>query len=177
MAKISQLTTPSPVLAVVRKPACVVPDSPSGLALALDGVRDPGNMGTILRTADWFGVGTIYISPDCVDIYNPKVIQSTMGSIFRVKAVEAPVAGICERFKKAGLPVYGTLLDGRDIYAASLKQEGLIVMGNESVGISPAVRALVTDPLLIPRAPHSKAESLNVAVATAVTLAEFRRRI
>ena len=176
MAKISQLSTPSPVLAVVRKPAHAAPGNPAGLALALDGVRDPGNMGTILRTADWFGVDTVFVSPDCVDVYNPKVIQSTMGSIFRVKVVEEPVTQVCARYAAAGLPVYGTLLDGRDIYAAPLRQEGLVVMGNESAGISAAVRALVTDPLLIPRAPRSGAESLNVAVATAVTLAEFSRR-
>lgn len=176
MAKISQLTTPPPVLAVVSKPEPAGLTLERGLFLGLDSVRDPGNMGTIIRLAEWFGVETVFLSPDCVEVWNPKVIQSSMGSIFRVRTVTADLVDICRRFKAAGMPVYGTFLDGTDIYSQLISQEGLIVMGNESNGVSQEVGAEVTSKLFIPSYGNSKAESLNVAVATAVTLAEFRRR-
>lgn len=176
MAKISHLTTPSPVLAVVRIPSEPVPDSPGGLSVALDSVRDPGNMGTIIRLADWFGVSCIFCSPDCVDPYNPKVVQATMGAIFRKKIIYCDIPDLCRRFKAGGMPVYGTFLDGEDIYRSELKSEGLVVMGNESNGISAAVAAEVDARLLIPSFGDSQAESLNVAVATAITLSEFKRR-
>ena len=177
MARISQLSTPSPVLAVVARPAQpAVPEVVTDLCLALDGVRDPGNMGTILRIADWFGAGAVYLSDDCVDLYNPKVIQSSMGSIFRVRTATAGLPELCRRFRAAGLPVYGTFLDGRDLYREPLSAAGLIVMGNEAAGIRPDVAAEVDARLLIPSFGRSGAESLNVAVATAVTLSEFRRR-
>ena len=176
MARISQLSTPSPVLAVVRRPAAQDPPRPSGLCLALDGVRDPGNLGTILRIADWFGVETGYGSADCVELFNPKVIQASMGSVFRVRAVPAELPALARRFREAGLPVYGTFLDGRDLYREQLSREGLVVMGNEASGIRPELAAEVDARLLIPAFGHSGAESLNVAAATAVTLSEFRRR-
>ncbi|MCR5841646.1 MAG: RNA methyltransferase [Bacteroidales bacterium] len=176
MARISQLNTPSPVLAVVRRPAAQEPPRPSGLCLALDGVRDPGNLGTILRIADWFGVETVYVSADCVELFNPKVIQASMGSVFRVRAVPAELPALARRFREAGLPVYGTFLDGRDLYREPLSREGLVVMGNEAAGIRPELAAEVDARLLIPAFGHSGAESLNVAAATAVTLSEFRRR-
>ena len=176
MARISQLSTPSPVLAVVRRPAAQDPPRPSGLCLALDGVRDPGNLGTILRIADWFGVETVYVSADCVELFNPKVIQASMGSVFRVRAVPAELPALARRFREAGLPVYGTFLDGRDLYREQLSREGLVVMGNEASGIRPELAAEVDARLLIPAFGHSGAESLNVAAATAVTLSEFRRR-
>ena len=176
MARISQLSTPSPVLAVVRRPAAQEPPRPSGLCLALDGVRDPGNLGTILRIADWFGVETVYVSADCVELFNPKVIQASMGSVFRVRAVPAELPALARRFREAGLPVYGTFLDGRDLYREQLSCEGLVVMGNEASGIRPELAAEVDARLLIPAFGHSGAESLNVAAATAVTLSEFRRR-
>lgn len=176
MARISQLSTPSPVLAVVRRPAVQAPPRPSGLCLALDGVRDPGNLGTILRIADWFGVETVYVSADCVELFNPKVIQASMGSVFRVRAVPAELRALARRFREAGLPVYGTFLDGRDLYREQLSCEGLVVMGNEASGIRPELAAEVDARLLIPAFGHSGAESLNVAAATAVTLSEFRRR-
>lgn len=175
MAKISQFSTPSPVLAVVRKPQSRIPQTGHGLYLALDSVRDPGNMGTIIRTADWFGVKAIFASPDSVDIYNPKVIQATMGAIFRCPVTYTDIPAVCRRFKASGIPVYGTFLDGTDIYGADLSPDGLIVMGNESNGIGPEVEAEVDSRLLIPRAEGSKAESLNVAVATAVTLSIFAK--
>ncbi|MCR4859750.1 MAG: RNA methyltransferase [Bacteroidales bacterium] len=177
MARISQLSSPSPVLAVVARPAAAAPSEPEqGLSLALDGVRDPGNLGTILRIADWFGVGTVYLSEDCVELFNPKVIQSSMGSVFRVRALTADLVRTCRSFRDAGMPVYGTFLDGRDLYRETLSVSGLVVMGNEAAGIRPEVAAEVDARLLIPSFGRSGAESLNVAVATAVTLSEFRRR-
>lgn len=180
MSRISLCATPSPVLALVRIPAdrssygkCGIS---GGLCLALDSVRDPGNMGTILRVADWFGVETVYLSPDCTDIFAPKVVQATMGSIFRVRTEVADIPELCRAFSSQGRPVYGTLLDGEDIYASDLEEQALVVMGNESNGISGAVRNEISRGLRIPSFGKSGAESLNVAVATAVTLSEFRRR-
>ena len=178
MAKISQTATPSPVLAVLAKPSAgpAAGNLPSGLSLALDAIRDPGNMGTIIRIADWFGVETVFVSPDTVEAYNPKVVQATMGSIFRVKIIETDLVSLCRQYKSEGRPVYGTLLDGENIYDAKLGEEGLIVMGNESRGVSDAVRAELDAGLLIPSFGRAGAESLNVGVATALTLSEFRRR-
>lgn len=180
MSRISLCATPSPVLALVRIPAdrssygkCGIS---GGLCMALDSVRDPGNMGTILRVADWFGVETVYLSPDCTDIFAPKVVQATMGSIFRVRTEVADIPELCRAFTSQGRPVYGTLLDGEDIYASNLEEQALVVMGNESNGISGAVRNEISRGLRIPSFGKSGAESLNVAVATAVTLSEFRRR-
>lgn len=182
MKKMSSLSTAPPVLAVVKKPEHCLPDISDisvisdGLFLALDSVRDPGNLGTILRTADWFGVSTVFASEDSVELYNPKVIQSSMGSVFRIALIVADIVGICRRFRQKGLPVWGTFLDGNDIYSETLECRGLLVMGNESNGISPAVASEVDRRLRIPSFKGSGAESLNVAVATAVTLSEFRRR-
>lgn len=176
MKRISSFSTPSPVLALVKRPESREPVLDKGLYLALDSVRDPGNLGTIIRIADWFGISAIFASPDCVEPWNPKVIQASMGSIFRVRFAYADLPGLCHRFRDAGMNVYGTFLDGRDIYSLPLDKNGLIVMGNESNGISDAVGAEVNARLFIPSYGSSGAESLNVAVATAVTLAEFRRR-
>lgn len=176
MSRISQFSSPSPVLAVVSKPKPAGFVLERSLCLALDSVRDPGNLGTIIRIADWFGVKTVFLSEDCADVYNQKVIQSSMGSIFRVKVVHSDIVDICRRFKAAGMPVYGTLLDGENIYTRELEADGLVVMGNESNGISEAVRAEVSSALLIPSFCDSRAESLNVAAATAITLSELRRR-
>lgn len=176
MARISQLSTPSAVLAIVEKPQESMVAPGEGLCLALDSVRDPGNFGTIIRIADWFGVSAVYASPDCVEMFNPKAIQASMGSVFRVRAVTADIPQICRLFKSMGRKVYGTFLDGENIYSGTLSGDGLIVMGNESEGISPAVSAEVDSRLLIPSFGSAGAESLNVAAATAVTLSEFRRR-
>ncbi len=187
MERLSLMASPSPALALVRKPADIhiddFGDLPSkGLFLALDGIRDPGNLGTILRTADWFGVDAVYASGDTVDIFNPKVVQSTMGAIFRVKFHYCGIPDLCSAVTKAGGRVYGTFLDGEDIYSKTLdngaSRPSVIVVGNEAKGISKEVGAVVTDRLLIPSWPRDRrgSESLNAAVATAVTLAEFRRR-
>ncbi len=187
MEKISLLHSPSPALAVVRIPKAPVDFSSlvaaRPLALALDGVRDPGNLGTILRLADWFGVDWIFASDadsryPTSDIYNPKVVQATMGAIFRTRLIYAPLPEIAQLFINEGMEVYGTFLDGKPIYEEPLKGEGLIVMGNESEGISPEMAACVTRRLTIPSYPVGvpTSESLNVATATAITLSEFRRR-
>ncbi len=189
MARLSLLSSPSPVLALVRKPADleiddfhadVLPDK--GLFLALDGIRDPGNLGTIIRTADWFGIDAVFASRDTVDVFNPKVVQSTMGAIFRVRFHYCDIRGLCGAAAAAEGNVYGTFLDGEDIYAKELvsgkTSPVVIVIGNESKGISREVGGLVTDRLFIPSWPRDErgSESLNAAVATAVTVAEFRRR-
>lgn len=176
MSRISGLTTPPGVLAVVEQKKSQSAELSGGLCLALDSVRDPGNMGTIIRIADWFGVDTIYCSKDCVEIYNPKVVQASMGSIFRTRIITCDLVQLCEHFRAAGKKVYGTFLDGKNIYQSDLASEGLIVMGNESNGISLAVGEQVDARLLIPSFSGSGAESLNVGVATAVVLSEFRRR-
>ena len=186
MARISSLSSPSPVLAVVRKPdsfSLAVPEIPEkGLYLALDGIRDPGNLGTILRIADWFGIDAVYASEDTVDLFNPKVVQATMGAIFRVRFHETGIPALCRAFRNAGAPVYGTFLDGEDLYRKELdpgvERPSLILVGNESNGISAPVAAEVTDRLYTPPYPPDDpgSESLNAAVATALTVAEFRRR-
>ena len=151
------------------------------LTLALDGVQDPGNLGTIIRIADWFGISTILASCDTADAYSPKVVQATMGAIGRVKVCYCDLAQtLADRDKS--LPVYGTFLDGDNIFTAELTpQSGIIVMGNEGNGISENVARQVTNRLLIPSFPAEGAsevvESLNVGVATAITVAEFRRRL
>ena len=212
MARLSSLSTPPPVLAVLRKrpdtdlhvatapspaassPAPSAPSShaptamnaggrrPTGLSLALDGIRDPGNLGTILRAADWFGVDAVYASPDTVDLYNPKVVQSTMGAIFRVAFHNTDLPALCRRWTASGGVVYGTFLDGKNIYDEALETgDGapvLVITGSEADGISPEVAACCTSRLYLPPFPPDDpgSESLNAAVATALTLAEFRRR-
>ena len=176
LRRISFLQHPQEVLAVFHMPE--TPGGlplPSSLALALDGVQDPGNVGTIIRIADWFGIDTIYCSPDTADVYNPKVVQATMGSIAHVHII---YCDLLELFAHCQCPVYGTLLDGKNIYEQPLSADGIIVMGNEGNGISEAVRQHITHRLLIPNyhtGDHT-AESLNVAIATAITCAEFKRR-
>jgi TrmH family RNA methyltransferase len=192
MSRISALSSPSPVLAVVRKPDDIYVDDPStlvstiaegGLFLALDTIRDPGNLGTILRIADWFGIKAVFAAKDTVDVFNPKVVQSTMGAIFRVKMHYVDIEKIAELIKEHGGAVYGTFLDGADIYGRELdngiEKPSMIVIGNESEGISEGMSGLVTDRLYIPPYPAAEpgSESLNAAVATAITIAEFRRRI
>ena len=147
------------------------------LCLALDGVQDPGNMGTIIRIADWFGIKHLYCSEDTVDLYNPKVVQATMGSIAHVSVIYTSLPNFILS-KGKHYPVYGTMLEGTSIYEQKLESYGMIVMGNEGRGLSEPVRSLITQKLLIPSFPAgtSKADSLNVAVASAIVCSEFRRR-
>ena len=148
----------------------------NNLSLALDGVQDPGNLGTIIRIADWFGIENIYCSEDTVDAWNSKVVQATMGSISRVNLIYIDLPQMLDNLPP-DFPVYGTFLDGKNIYEESLSQEGLVIMGNEGNGISDAVRSRVNRRLLIPDFHQGEtADSLNVAIATAITCSEFRRR-
>lgn len=191
MKRISALSSPSPVLAVVRKPEDIYIDevgkltsllSKGGLYLALDTIRDPGNLGTILRIADWFGIDAVFAAKDTVDVFNPKVVQATMGAIFRVKMHYVDLPALSDVVLTAGGKIFGTFLDGLNIYSRPLDNGDdapvLIVIGNESEGISPSMSKLVTDRLYIPPYPADDpgSESLNAAVATALTVAEFRRR-
>ena len=141
-------------------------------------MQNPGNLGTIIRLADWFGVEDIYCSEDTADCFNPKVVQATMGAILRVKVHYLPLAEFLRRSAESGVAVYGTMLDGEDIYGAELRQSGLIVMGNEGRGVSAACAESFTHRLLIPAYPPERqgSESLNVAMATGIVCAEFRRR-
>ena len=177
LKKVSFLQHPQQVLAVFRQATSGdYSINTSELSLALDGVQDPGNLGTIIRIADWFGITHIYCSQDTADVYNPKVVQATMGSIARVKVEYGDLLGLVESLS-ADVPVYGTLLDGDNIYQQTLENRGLIVMGNEGKGISPALAKKVNHKLLIPNFPEGRAtaDSLNVAIATAITCSEFRR--
>ena len=185
MERISLLKHPSPVLAVVRKPDTVhlaSPDPEKGLWLALDSLRDPGNLGTILRIADWFGIDGVFATTDSVDIFNPKVVQATMGAIFRVRFHYTDLPLLAERVIARGGKFYGTFLDGRNLYGTELEPghdvPSVIVIGNEANGISPRVAERVSDRLSIPPYPAGQpgSESLNAAIAAAVTVAEFRRR-
>ena len=177
LRRLSFLQHPQQVVAVMEmnKEEKVEVDA-DRLTIMLDGVQDPGNLGTIIRIADWFGIDSIICSPDTADAYNPKVVQATMGSLGRVSVTYSPLVPLLSSLP-ADMPIYGTLLDGKDIYQKELTRHGVIIMGNEGNGISEEVRAMVTHPLLIPRFRQGEsAESLNVAVATAITCSEFCRR-
>lgn len=191
MGRITALANPSPVLAVVRKPEdSYIIDAEElkpllkqgGLFLALDTIRDPGNLGTILRIADWFGIKAVFAAPDTVDVFNPKVVQSTMGAIFRVKMHYVDLPSLAKIVLASGGKLYGTFLDGKNIYQRELNNgddaPSVIVIGNESNGISDAMAELVSDRLYIPPYPADDpgSESLNAAIATSITVAEFRRR-
>ncbi|WP_418264043.1 TrmH family RNA methyltransferase [Flavobacterium faecale] len=172
LKKISALVTPNSCLAVFKIPQGK-PLMDSGLIVALDAIRDPGNMGTILRLCDWFGVKQLLCSPETVDIYNPKVVQATMGSISRVNVNYIDLEAYLSQTSK---PVFGTFMEGENIYKVNLPKEGIIVMGNEANGISAAIESRVTSKLTIPRfGDLQMTESLNVATATAIVLSEFRR--
>lgn len=172
LKKISALATPNSCLALFKIPAeNKIIDS--GLIIALDDIRDPGNLGTILRLCDWFGIKQIICSKETVDIYNPKVVQATMGSIARVNVNYIDLRTFITQTK---LPVFGTFMDGDTIYQSSLPQNGIIIMGNEANGISAEIEKMVTSRLSIPRFGElQKTESLNVATATAIILSEFKR--
>lgn len=177
MKRISAMATVPDVIAVYAIPH-YLPDGGlihSNLTLLLDGVQDPGNLGTIVRLADWFGVRQVFLSPECADIYSAKAVQATMGSLARVRVFTTELPELVARYPH--VPVCGLLLDGEDIYAAPKPVPAFVVMGNEGNGLTPAMRKLCTHKLLIPSYPPGEAtgESLNVAMATAITLSEFRR--
>ena len=182
LARVSLQRAPQGVLAVFEKPQPVaaqslLPVAGRSLCLALDGVQDPGNVGTIVRIADWWGIEHVICSHDTADVFAPKTVQSTMGALGRVGVHYTDLPAWLDALP-AGTPVYGTVLDGDNRYDSALTPHGIIVMGNEGNGLSSAVRERVSHRLLIPSFPPDRptSESLNVAVATAVTCAEFRRR-
>ena len=170
LKKISALTNPNNCLAVFRIPEPKKINEQS-IILALDKIRDPGNLGTIIRLCDWFGITDLVCSEDTVDLYNPKVLQATMGSITRVNV---SYVDLNEFLSQTKLPIFGTFMNGTNIYKTQLPQDGIIVMGNEANGISTEIEPLITDKITIPRF-GNPTESLNVATATAIILSEFRR--
>jgi TrmH family RNA methyltransferase len=168
--KLTQLHKGNQVLALVDKKQIKGPIQLKGkMTLILDGIQDPGNLGTIIRTADWFGLDQIIVSADTASCYNPKVVQSTMGSILRVDVI---VADLTELIQSAKMPIYGAVLEGKSIQTTELAKEGILIIGNESKGIRSPLLAMITDPITIPR--YGGAESLNAAVATGIILAKWQ---
>lgn len=178
LSKISLLKHPQQVLGVFEQPEYTIDYSVVGdsLCLALDDIQDPGNLGTIIRLADWFGIEHLFCSPNTADVYNPKTVQATMGAIARVRVHYVSLPQLIHSM--TNYPVYGTFLDGENIYNESLTTRGLIVMGNEGNGISPDIAKLINKRLYIPNYPNERetSESLNVAIATAIVCSEFRRQ-
>ncbi len=177
MRKMSTLKTAPDIIAVFNLPEEENPDihlDNSKLYLLLDGIQDPGNLGSIMRTADWFGIEKVFCSPQTADIFNPKALMATMGSFARVRVCYTDLEQLVSR--NADLPLYGTMLDGKNIYSTTLTSGGMVAFGNEGNGLSDGLKKMVTSPLLIPPFyPNRHAESLNVGAAAAVVLAEFRR--
>jgi TrmH family RNA methyltransferase len=172
LKKITALTTANDCLAVFEIKETNFKQT-SGLELALDNIKDPGNMGTIIRLCDWFGISKIVCSEETVDIYNPKVVQATMGSLARV---QVEYTNLVDYLKATDLEIFGTFMDGKNIYKSNLPSKGIIVMGNEANGISEEIEQLVTQKIAIPRFGNlQQTESLNVATATAIFLSEFKR--
>lgn len=169
--QISSLKTPNKVVAVLKKSNFTLPKESKQLIIALDGVQDPGNMGTILRIADWYGISDIVCSESTVDCFNSKVVQASMGAIFRIKI---HYTELNNWLKKSELPIYGALLEGDNIYKKETLQNGILLMGNEGNGISSDLLPSIDNPISIPR--FGKAESLNVAVATGILVSEFFRK-
>lgn len=179
LKKTSLLKTPQQAIGIFRQPTYNIEniEISEKLSLALDGIQDPGNFGTIVRLADWYGIENIFCSKDTVDIYNPKTVQATMGAIARVKVHYLDLEEFLKN-KTSDIPVYGTHLDGKSMYEEELSENGIIIMGNEGNGIRPNIEDLISRKLYIPNYPSERetSESLNVAIATAIICAEFRRR-
>jgi TrmH family RNA methyltransferase len=178
--KVSFLATPQDVIAVFRRPTCDIGevDASACLTLALDGVQDPGNLGSVIRLADWFGIGHVVCSPDTADVFSPKDVQATMGALAHVKVHYTPLEPWLRAASAASIPLYGAFLQGENLYTQPLSRTGIIVMGNEGNGIRPETEALIDRRLYIPPWPSGRSvpDSLNVAVAAAIVCAEFRRR-
>lgn len=179
LGRVSLLKSPQQVLAVLKQPAYAIDyaEVENSLTLVLDDIQDPGNLGTIIRLADWFGIKNIVCSPGSADVYNPKVVQATMGGLARVRVHYVSLTSFLGSLS-GRLPVYGTFLNGDNIYTEKLSVTGVIVMGNEGSGISSEIEKMISKRLYIPNYPQNKetSESLNVAIATAITCAEFRRQ-
>jgi len=181
LARISFLKTTPEIVAIFKIPESLIDwnEIKSDLTLVLDSIQDPGNLGTIVRLADWFGIRNIICTEDSADLYNPKVIQSTMGGFARVKVHYVPLDKFLEQAEKLNIPVYGTFLEGENLFKCDLTANGIIVMGNEGNGISDITKTYISRKIHIPSFPTgtTTSESLNVAIATSVICAEFRRRI
>lgn len=178
LERLSQLQNPQEVIALCSKPNDLEPELKSGsLYLFLDAIRDPGNMGTLLRLADWFGLDAVYATNDCVEWSNPKVIQATMGSFIRTRPVYVEGVQFLQESSKC-FPVYATDLEGDNLYTTSFKPEGMLIISNEAHGLNPAFENWVSKKIHIPASPRvgSRAESLNAAIAAAVVLGEFYRQ-
>ena len=175
LERISTLITPNQVLVVVRIPAVQINNQlpEQHTCLFLDGIQDPGNMGTILRIADWFGIPAVYCAPDCADIYSSKVVQASMGAIFRVSCWKTTLDSLCKALPE--VPVLGAVMDGASVFEQKIPNQGLLVIGNEGNGIKPENLPLLTHCISIPRHPNSRAESLNAAVATGILAALIPR--
>ncbi|MEJ5264574.1 MAG: RNA methyltransferase [Bacteroidales bacterium] len=180
MKQLSQLVTPPPVLAVVQIPVhpLQINDLQHKITIALENIQDPGNLGTIIRLADWFGIDHVICSNESVEAFNPKVIQSSMGSIFRIKIHYTDLKLFLKEISKLQIPIMGTFLEGENLYTTPLPPIGVLVMGNESKGITPDLAAYIKRKITIPATNPSeqRAESLNVAVATAIVCSEWQRR-
>lgn len=180
ITKASLLQNPQDALAIVVQPKNIIPEInlKKELCLALDSIQDPGNLGTILRIADWYGISRIVCSENAVDVFNPKVVQASMGAIFRIKTEVMELSDFIKNAVEREIPVFGTFLEGKNIYEQTLSSNGIIVLGNEGNGISEPISQLITQKLLIPcfSAHKNKPESLNVAIAAAICCSEFRRR-
>ncbi|MEG1672814.1 MAG: RNA methyltransferase [Alistipes sp.] len=180
MERLSQLKTPSSALALIELPSYELQPQhlKHSLVLALDNIQNPGNMGTIIRLADWFGITDVVCSRATADCFNPKVVQATMGAIVRVRVHYTDLEPCLAECAEQGIPIYGTFLEGENIFNAPLSQAGIIVMGNEGQGVSHGVERLITRKLFIPPYPADRqgSESLNVAMATGIICAQFRSR-
>lgn len=171
MSQMSGQDTPPGILAVARIPEPAVIQN-KGMMLALDGIANPGNLGTIIRTAEWFGMKQIVCSNDCVELWNPKVIQATMGSVFRISMVYTDLERYLKEAKDRGQAVYGALLEGENLFKKESRwADGIIVIGSESHGIRGNILPLLTHPITIPRASGSVTESLNASIAAGIILA------
>ena len=175
MQQMSGQDTPPGILSVVKIPQQGEIKTSSRLILALDGIANPGNMGTLIRTAEWFGIHDIVCSKDCVELWNPKVVQATMGSLFRIKVWESDLAINLQHAKDEGKSIYAALLEGENLFQMQAKPEGILVIGSESHGIRADVLPCITHPVTIPRVGDSMTESLNAAVAGGILLAEMTK--
>lgn len=180
LKQVSTLKTPHNALALVTMPGETPDPGAAGkeLCVALECIQDPGNLGTIIRAAAWFGIRTIFCSPDSVDVYNSKVIQASMGAILHVRVHYTGLEEVFEKTASAGARIYGTMLEGNTVYGSSLEEPGIILMGNESRGISDRLAAYVTDRIMIPRYSDAQygIDSLNIGMAASVIFSEFARR-
>lgn len=175
MSQMSGQDTPPGILAVVKIPNEKPIDTTSRFILALDGIANPGNMGTLIRTAEWFGIRDIVCSPDCVEVWNPKVIQATMGSIFRINVLKVELGSFLSEQSHIGKAIFGALLDGQNLFEMESQKNGIIVIGSESHGIRKEVLPHITHAITIPRKNNSATESLNASVAAAIIMAEMTR--